>query len=133
MNVIVDTFAEAPVTKVDAYFTRAAGEVDLAHLREVGSNGRAHRVLAAAMYLATCEVDLDGAIEFARQTADPDGVAAVAGALIGASTGVTPWMDLQFAKHEYAWHIEVLVRDMFVVALTADQPLMEMAVQYPGW
>lgn len=91
MNVIVDTFAEAPVTKVDAYFTTAAGAVDQAHLREIGSNGQAHRVLAAGMYLATCEVDLEGAIDFARQTADPDGVAAVAGALIGASTGVTPW------------------------------------------
>ena len=133
LDVIVNVFGEAPVTKVDAYFTTAGGEVDLEHLRTIASNGRAHRVLAAAIYLATCEVDLEGAIDFARQTADPDGVAAVAGALIGASTGVTPWMDLQFAKHEYAWQMEVLVRDLFVAALTADEPLVAMVVRYPGW
>ncbi|REF29684.1 ADP-ribosylglycohydrolase [Calidifontibacter indicus] len=133
LDVIVNLFSEAPVTKVDDYFTTAGGEVDLDHLRAVAANGRAHRVLAAGMYLATCDAELDGAMGFAGETADGDGVAAVAGALIGASTGVTPWMDEQFAKHEYVWQIEVLVRDLFVVALTTDDPLVAMAVRYPGW
>ena len=133
LDVIVNLFSAAPVTKVDDYFTTAGGEVDLDHLRTIAANGRAHRVLAAGMYLATTSAELDSAIAFAGGTADGDGVAAVAGALIGASTGVTPWMDEQFAKHEYAWQIEVLMRDLFVVALTTDKPLVAMAVRYPAW
>ncbi|RYG77066.1 hypothetical protein EU513_08950 [Yimella sp. RIT 621] len=133
LDVIVNLFSEAPVTKVDDYFTTAGGEVDLDYLRTIAANGRAHRVLAAGMYLATCDAELDGAIGFAGETADADGVAAVAGALIGASTGVTPWMDEQFAKHEYAWQIQMSLRDLFVVALTTDEPLVAMAVRYPAW
>ena len=62
LDVIVNLFSEAPVTKVDDYFTTAGGEVDLDYLRTIAANGRAHRVLAAGMYLATCDAEPDGAI-----------------------------------------------------------------------
>ncbi|GGB18751.1 hypothetical protein GCM10011492_05760 [Flexivirga endophytica] len=92
-----------------------------------------HRELAAALYLASCDVDLDDALELAAQAKDPDRICALNGALIGASTGVTPWMEEQFAQHEFAWQIEVLVRDLFVVGLTSDEPVEEIRAWYPKW
>ncbi len=132
-DVIVDTFREAPVTKVDEYFSTAGGEVDFDHLKQVAANGRAHRLLAAAMYLASCDVEIEGAMLYAAGTADPDGLGALACALMGASTGATPWMEAQFAKHEYAWQIEMLVRDLFIVGVTCDEPLEELVARYPVW
>lgn len=85
------------------------------------------------MYLASCDVDIEGAMLYAGGTADPDGLGALACALIGASTGATPWMEAQFAKRENAWQIEMVVRDLFIVGVTCDEPLEELVARYPVW
>lgn len=133
LRVISDTFQEAPVCAVDAFLTELGGDPSLDHINAVAPNGQAHRELAAALYLASCDVDLEGALGLASQAKDPDGVGALTGALIGASSGVTPWMEEQFAKHEFAWQIEVLVRDLFMIGLSSDEPLEELLTRYPQW
>ena len=132
-DVITDSFGGPWSASVDRHFLVARGTVDPDHLMQIASNDRADRLLTAALYLAAAEVDIATAIRLADLSADPAGLAALAGAPIGASTGVTQWMEEQFAKHEFVWQPEVLMRNLFVVGLMSENLPAELAARYPAW
>ncbi|MBC9958378.1 ADP-ribosylglycohydrolase family protein [Yimella sp. cx-51] len=78
-----EAYSQAPVTATDEHVTCGAdAHASLSTLNEIAPNDRANRVLAGAMYVASCfENDIEQAIVFASRGKDGDGLAALTGAL----------------------------------------------------
>lgn len=84
-------------------------------LREIAPDDSAGAVLAGGIYVAWSFAEVDGAleaIEFARNAPDPDGVAAMTGALIGAAYGYEAFPTEVLGRLELGWTIDRLAIDL---------------------
>ncbi|NED32214.1 ADP-ribosylglycohydrolase family protein, partial [Streptomyces sp. SID8499] len=113
---------------------RQGGEhpADARRLARLAPDPTAPSALLGGLYVAASFPERDqvaAALRFAAGAPDGDSVACVAGALLGAAHGAEALpLDL-VSRHELAWVLDVLARDL--VAQLTDRP--GGAEYTPGW
>ncbi|MGY6021529.1 ADP-ribosylglycohydrolase family protein [Streptomyces spinosirectus] len=127
-----------------AAFQLAVGEpADASRLTHLAPDPTAPSALLGGLYVAASFPDraaLPTALDFAAHAPDGESVACVAGALLGAVHGVEALPVAQVGRHELAWVLDTLARDL--VLELDDSPSGSEYVKgwdphwwerYPGW
>ncbi|MDF2092577.1 ADP-ribosylglycohydrolase family protein [Knoellia sp. 3-2P3] len=122
---------------------RSYGAGDIGYLKEIAPDKTSRSALMGGLYVASTyphRHQFLEAVEFAAQAPDGDSVAAVTGALLGASHGASQLPFDLISRHELAWVVDTLARD--AVQELVDSPGgAEMEPprdphwwsRYPGW
>ncbi|MEU5591493.1 ADP-ribosylglycohydrolase family protein [Streptomyces sp. NPDC020298] len=116
---------------------------DAARLAKLAPDATAPSALLGGLYVAASFPDRAGvgaALRFAAQAPDGDSVACVAGALLGAAHGAEALPVDLVSRHELAWVLDTLARDL-VAQLTDSPSGSEYSAgwdphwwdRYPGW
>ncbi|MEU6551668.1 ADP-ribosylglycohydrolase family protein [Streptomyces sp. NPDC046915] len=116
---------------------------DPARLANLAPDPTAPSALLGGLYVAASFPDraqVDAALRFAAQAPDGDSVACVAGALLGAAHGAEALPVELVSRHELAWVLDTLARDL-VAQLTDSPSGSEYSAgwdphwwdRYPGW
>lgn len=116
---------------------------DVEVLRRLAPDATARSALLGGLYAARSFTDparAAAALHFAAHAPDADSVATVAGALLGATHGADVWPVGLVSRHELAWVLDTLARDL--VAQLTDKPGGDEYTpptdpawwgRYPGW
>ncbi|TLS43839.1 hypothetical protein FE633_23930 [Streptomyces montanus] len=131
-------------SRLAAAFRHAVDEpADAGRLARLAPDATAPSALLGGLYAAASFPDragFRGALEFAAGAPDGDSVACVAGALLGAVHGVEALPVDLVSRHELAWVLDTLARDLLTEL--EDSPSGSEYVQgwdphwwhrYPGW
>ncbi|WP_327725367.1 ADP-ribosylglycohydrolase family protein [Streptomyces europaeiscabiei] len=130
--------------RLTAAFRQAVDEpVDAGRLARLAPDATALSALLGGLYTAAAfpdRADFRAALEFAAGALDGDSVACVTGALLGAVHGAEELPVDLVARHELAWVLDALARDL--VLEFDDSPSGSEYIQgwdpywwqrYPGW
>ncbi|WNI16351.1 ADP-ribosylglycohydrolase family protein [Actinacidiphila sp. ITFR-21] len=109
---------------------------DARRLARLAPDATAPAALLGALYVTAsfpARADVGAALGFAASAPYPDSVACVTGALLGAAHGVEALpVDLS-SRHELAWVLDTLARDLLTEAATSPSGTAYTAAWDPTW
>ncbi|MFJ5219374.1 ADP-ribosylglycohydrolase family protein [Streptomyces sp. NPDC088354] len=122
--------------RIDAAFHEAVDHpADAGRLARLAPDATAPAALLGGVYVAAsfpAREQVGDALRFAAGAPDGDSVACVAGALLGASHGAEALPVALVSRHELAWVLDTLARDLVTRLARTDRDAQGWG-RYPGW
>ncbi|MFJ4846335.1 ADP-ribosylglycohydrolase family protein [Streptomyces sp. NPDC088733] len=122
--------------RLDAALQEAVGHgADAERLAALAPDATAPSALLGGVYVAASfpqREQVGDALRFAAGAPDGDSVACVAGALLGAAHGAEALPVELVSRHELAWVLDILARDLVTQLAHADGD-PHWRGRYPGW
>lgn len=128
---------DADVGRLEAVYRQAlAHPGDSARLKQFAPDSTAPSALLGGLYAAASfpdGADFDAALRFAAGAPDGDSAACVTGALLGAAHGVEALPVELVSRHELAWVLDTLARDLLLQATQSPAGSWGVTGWDPRW